>query len=73
MGEAKSKVFKVNAKGSQLAFAQNDEVIEFRLVRAKRIPQVEAHIAQDFEITVATPDDLYVAGKTGIAIEEASE
>lgn len=74
MAEAKEKVFAVRAKeGAQTAFALDGETVAMRLVRAKRVPQVEAHIAQDYTIEVATPDDLHAAGKNGIEIENAAE
>lgn len=73
MAEGKSKVFVIRPKDeatSRFVDAAGDQS-SARLVRAKRVSQVEAHIAQDFEIAVATPDDLHKAGKDGVEIEQA--
>lgn len=74
MAERKAKVFKVKTKNDGASrFALRGEESGYRLVRAKTDAQVNAHIAQDFEIEVATPEDLHTAGKDGVEIEQAAE
>lgn len=73
-GEQKDKIYIVRAKdGGASQFIRNGETADYRIVRAKRLPQVEAHIAKEFEIAIASTEDLYNAGSQGVAIEEAAE
>lgn len=74
MAERKPKVFKVKTKDEGVTrFVAGSGEAAFRLVRAKTEAQVNAHIALDFNITQASPDDIHEAGKNDIEIEEAGE
>lgn len=74
MAERKARVFKIKTKNDGATrFMLRGEESEYRLVRAKTDTQVAKHIARDFEIAEATPEDLHAAGKAGVDIEEAAE
>lgn len=71
MAEQKPREFIVRPKpGAESRFVREPN---YRIVRAKRQSQVEAFIASDFEIAIATNADMHAAGKDGVEIEEASE
>lgn len=71
MAEQKPKEFIVRPKpGAPSRFVTEPN---YRIVRAKRLSQVESFIASDFEIVLATPGDMHAAGKDGVEIEEAAE
>lgn len=74
MGDAKSKVFVVRPKELATSrFVSDGAPMSARLVRAKRHAQVASHIAQDFEVAVASADEMHALGKEGVEIEDAAE
>ncbi len=53
---------------------ETDGIGGFRLVRARSQAQARNHVAAEtIKVRLATADDGYVAGKYGVAIEEAIE
>lgn len=74
MAERKDKVWTVRTKeGAQTAFYRDGDHAPARLIRAKSEAQVNAHIAKDYDITLASHDDVHALGKQNIEIENAVE
>lgn len=51
--------------------ADADKPVVQRLVRAPNAAQALRHVANDFNVTVPSQDDLFAAAAAGVKVEEA--